>query len=166
MQKQTRTLWLALGSTVLLACAGATAETYKWTDSEGKVHYSDTPPPSNARETTTVSPKKRSSRSGPAPQADTKATPAPAAKTAQELDAEFRERQVKAAEKEAGDKKKAAENEEKKKNCEQSKANLARLQDGGRIARYNDKGEAEYLSEAEIAQEVVRARQTVDSWCK
>lgn len=34
-----------------LAFAPAGAELYKWTDDEGKVHYSDKPPPANARKT-------------------------------------------------------------------------------------------------------------------
>ena len=40
---------LMLIATLALAPAGA--ELYKWTDAEGKVHYSDKPPPANARKT-------------------------------------------------------------------------------------------------------------------
>jgi hypothetical protein len=153
----------------------AAAETYKWRDAEGKVHYSDQPPPASVKEATTVTPKKRSSHSAPAPQGDASpsdAKPAaakPAAdkpKTTQELDQEFKQRQVKAAEKAAEEKKKADEAAEKKQNCERARADVARLQDGGRLTRYNSKGEMEYMDDQQIAQELVRARKVADSWCK
>ncbi|HWA11909.1 MAG TPA: DUF4124 domain-containing protein [Burkholderiales bacterium] len=158
--------WLALAPGLLLAASLATAETYKWTDAEGKVHYSDQPPPPSVKDSRTVMPKKRSSHSGPAPAEVRPAAAAPAAKTPQELDAEFRERQVKAAEKEAEDRKKAAENEEKKRNCDQARANVARLQAGGRIARANARGETEYLDDQQIAEELAGARKVQDSWCQ
>ncbi len=181
MQNRTmQVVLLSLAAAFSFVATLATAETYKWTDSEGKVHYSDQPPPGNAgnvKDPTTLTPRKKTSRSGPAPQSDaaqsdaakTKGTakPAPAAaKTAQELDAEFKQRQVEAAEKEAAQKKLAQEAESKKKNCAQAQANVARLQTGGRIARANDKGETEYLDDAQIAQELLRAREAQDSWCK
>lgn len=159
----------------LLACASflaatAVAETYKWTDAEGKVHYSDQPPPSSVKNPTTVTPRKKTSRSAPEQESETAKTEgkqAPtAAKTTQELDAEFRQRRVEAAEKEAADRKAAQEAEEKRKNCEQSKANVARLKNGGRIARANDQGETEYLDDAQIEAEIARASQAADSWCK
>ena len=169
MHHRNRTAFLVLAAGTLFTMSAA-AETYKWTDAEGKVHYSDQPPPSNAKDPTTVTPRKKTSRSAPPPEDETKpadAKPAPAAaKTAQELDAEFRQRKVETAEKEAAQKKLAQEAESKKKNCAQAQANVARLQAGGRIARANDKGETEYLDDAQIAQELLRAREIQDSWCK
>jgi glutaredoxin len=35
---------------LLVAATAAHAETYRWVDAEGKVHYSDQPPPANARQ--------------------------------------------------------------------------------------------------------------------
>ena len=34
----------------LLACIGAQAEVYRWVDADGKVHYSDEPPPANIKQ--------------------------------------------------------------------------------------------------------------------
>jgi Domain of unknown function (DUF4124) len=167
---------LAAGLSFMVAPAGA--ETYKWTDADGKVIYSDQPPPANVKNPTTVTPRKKTSKSAPIPpdaagQGDAKvegkstAKPAPAAaKTAQELDAEFKQRQVEAAEKEAAQKKAARDAEDKNKNCEQAKANVALYKEGGRIARANAKGETEYLDDAQIAQELGRAQRLQDSWCK
>ena len=36
------------GLLLLLACASAAAQVYKWTDGQGTVHYTDTPPPAQA----------------------------------------------------------------------------------------------------------------------
>ncbi len=168
-QNRTRIALLVLAAGVSLTMPAA-AETYKWTDAEGKVHYSDQPPPSNVKNSTTVTPRKKTSRSAPSQEGEAKtgdAKPAPAAaKTTQELDAEFRQRQVEAAEKEAAQKKAAQEAENKKKNCDQARANVARLKAGGRLARTNDKGETEYLDDGQIAQELARANEVADSWCK
>jgi glutaredoxin len=38
-----------LGLALLLCAAGASAQMYKWTDAKGVVHFSDQPPPGNAR---------------------------------------------------------------------------------------------------------------------
>lgn len=169
MQNRIRTALVVLASGALFTMSAA-AETYKWTDAEGKMHYSDQPPPANAKDLTTVKPRKKTSRSAPPQEGDAvpaKAKPTPAAaKTAQELDAEFKKRQVESAEKEAAQKKLAQEAESKKKSCAQAQANVARLQTGGRITRANDKGETVYLDDAQIAQELLRAREVQDSWCK
>jgi glutaredoxin len=49
----TRILVGAACAAALLACLGAQAQSnvYKWTDKDGKVHFSDTPPPSDATAT-------------------------------------------------------------------------------------------------------------------
>ena len=185
MHKSVCAALLAVLAGTLAAVMPATAETYKWTDADGKVHYSDQPPPPSVKNSTTMSPKKRTSRSAPAaapeaqssPDAAAGASPKPAAgdsdtpkatgpKTPQELDAEFKQRQVKAAEEEAARRKADQELAEKNRNCQQARQNVARLEAGGRMTRYNDKGELEYLGDEDIAAELARARQIADSWCK
>lgn len=178
MYKSVRTALLATLAGICFAALPAAAETYKWTDAEGKVHYSDQPPPANIKNPATVTPRKRTSNPAPTPPADpdtdagtaTTSDAKPAAparpKTSQELDAEFKQRQVKAAEDEAARKKADQESADKKKNCAQATNNVKRLQEGGRMTRYNDKGEMEFMEDAEIAAELARARQVADSWCK
>ncbi len=142
----------------------ALGELYKWTDAEGKVHYSDQPPPPNVKQPVTVKPRRPAAAT--APDAAGTGTPEAAQKSYVEQDAEFNRRRVEAAEREAAAKKAADEAAEKKKNCEQAKAQLAGMQSGRRITRYNEKGEVVYLGDAEIAQETARAKQVVESWCK
>ncbi len=43
-------LQLALGTLLMLSMAGASAQLYKWTDAQGKVHFTDKPPPPNAKQ--------------------------------------------------------------------------------------------------------------------
>ncbi len=140
----------------------ALGELYKWTDAEGKVHYSDQPPPPNIKQPVVVKPRSP----GPTAAPEAEGTPAAGPKTLVEQDAEFNRRRVEAAEREAAEKKAAKEASEKQKNCERAKIQLAGIQSGGRITRYNDKGELVYLGDAEIAQETARAKQAADSWCK
>lgn len=155
-------LLTALACGCLLAMP-ALGDVYKWTDAEGKVHYSDQPPPPNVKQPVTVKPR---SPAAPTAAPEAAGTPAAAPKSFEEQDAEFNRRRVEAAEREAAEKKAAKEAAEKKKNCEQAKAQLARMQSGARITRYNEKGETVYLGDAEIAQETARAKQAADSWCK
>jgi hypothetical protein len=44
------TRWIPMMVAALLAVPAA-AELYKWVDADGKVHYTDTPPPANAKKT-------------------------------------------------------------------------------------------------------------------
>lgn len=180
MPRLVRAAILAALAAACMAGTSATAQMYKWVDAEGKVHYSDQPPPPNARKSTTMGARKPGTRSAPETEAQSTeaesgqeetataaAKPSPVRpKTAQELDAEFRQRQLKAAEEEAQRRKEQEELAEKNKNCQQAKNNVARLQAGGRISRTNDQGESEILGDAELAAELARARQIADSWCK
>ncbi len=74
---------------------------------------------------------------------------------------------MEAAEREAAEKKAAKEVAEKKKNCEQAKAQVARAQSGvTHQLRTTTRVRSMYLNDAEIAQEIARAQQVADSWCK
>lgn len=158
----TSALLTALACICLLAMP-ALGELYKWTDAEGKVHYSDQPPPPNVKQPVTVKPRVPGATTAvPEPAG----APAAAPKTHVEQEAEFNRRRVEAAEREAAAQKAAEAAEERKKTCAQAQTQLAALQSGGRITRLNDKGVLVYLSDAEIAQEIGRAKQVADSWCK
>ncbi len=149
---------------VAFAACPASAEMYKWTDAEGKVHYSDQPPPANVKQQTTVTPRKSSAPSATAP-AKSDAPPAKA-KTYVEQEAEFRKRQVETAEREAAEKKKADEIAERKRNCEQVRVQLKGLQAGGRVTQTNAQGDREYMSDAQIAQEIDRLKKAEAGLCR
>jgi len=150
-------------SKILLACAvlllplAALAQIYQWKDAEGKVQYSDQPPPAAARQERTVAPRAAAAVSAP---------PAPA-RSHQDQDAAFRQRQVEQEESKAAREKENVAAEERKRNCEMAQGNLRNLQIGGRHVRYDAKtGERIYLSDNEISQSIKDAQRSVDEWCK
>jgi len=150
-----RYLPLALWALVLPAWA----DLYKWTDDKGNVHYSDKPPEGGVKSSESM--KLPKAVSAAPPQA-----PATKAKTAAELDMDFRKRQVQAAEAQAKAQKDAEASEDRKRNCTRANAQVAQLERGGRIARPGPNGEQVYMSDEEIAKELVNARKVADSWCK
>lgn len=139
-----------------VAQAGVT----RWVDAEGKVHYSDQPPPPTAKSQKTL---------------DLKASPAlPIAapdskggeKSLAEKDLESRKRRVQAEETATKQARDQEEAKSKKANCEQARNQLQALQEGQRIAKFNEKGERVFLEDSDRAQAIEAAKKTVDSWCK
>ena len=159
-------LLLALICGAWLTTTSVVAETYKWKDADGKIHYSDQPPPANAKEETTLKPRKPATAAAAAPAAAGKGAPATKTKTYVDQEADFKKRQVEAAKREEEEKKKTAEAAEKKQNCDRARAQLKSLQAGGRVSQTNAKGEREYMSDVQIAQAIEGAKKSADSWCK
>ena len=149
---------IIFGLGVLFAAAAA-AQQYKWVDQNGKVQYGDVPPPGV-----------KAQRLRPPPGG---AAPAPAAaakkdeKGAKALspEAAYRKRQEDAQK----ENEKAAQAEQeaaaKRENCVRAQESLRTLESGQRIARTDAKGERYYLEDAQIAQEITRARQIVRESC-
>src|ERR1035437_5272920 len=136
-------LSVALGLALCVALP-ASAQMYKWVDSDGKVQYSDKPPPSNIKTEKLREPARAAST--PAASDAKGGTPKDAAKagpkTAAEQEQAFRKRQLDAA-----------------------KAALANLQIGGRQMRIDEKGERVFLDDQQIVQETDRARQEAAAAC-
>ena len=142
---------------VILACALAlapvvSAQLYKYVDKDGKTVYTDQPPAS-------VDPKQvnipSSAIGGAAP-----------AKTYVDRDKEMQKGRDKAKE---GDKK-AAENaakaREDEERCTVARTAFQHYSEGGRIAKYNEKGERVMLGDAEIDAERDKARRQMETDCK
>lgn len=145
-------LWILL---LLALPLGASAELYRWVDAQGRVHYSDSPPPANATSTKTLN--------TPAP-----ASPAPAAapKSWQEKEMEFRQRRAAEAEAQAKKEKEAEEARQKQANCEAARKNLQLLESGQRVVTVNAQGEREFLDDAARQKAINDARKAVETWCK
>ena len=148
---------IIFGIGVLFAAAAA-AQQYKWVDQNGKVQYGDVPPPGV-----------KAQRLKPPPGAPS--APAAAAKKdekgakALSPEAAYRKRQEDAQK----ENEKAAQAEQeaaaKRENCVRAQESLRTLESGQRIARTDAKGERYYLEDAQIAQEITRARQMVRESC-
>jgi len=157
---------MRLGAALLLAALAAAAsagEIYHWKDKEGRANYADTPPPGNTP-TRTLS--GRVTEFPVPPQPENAQGAKSGATSAAEEAVELRKRQAQAADKQAQAEKAAADAVERRTNCERARNQLAALESGQRVARFNDKGEREYLDDAQRAQETDFARKAADSWCK
>jgi len=158
-------------SLALCVALPASAQTYKWVDSNGKVQYSDKPPPSNVKtEKLRAPPAAASAPAGAAAAADAKGgAQKDAAKAGPRTPAEreqaFRKRQLEAAKAQEEEAKKQAQARDKEENCKRAKAAVANLELGGRQARIDEKGERIFLTDQQIAQETAKAQQEAAAAC-
>ncbi len=127
----------------------------KWVDADGKVHYSDTPPPDVTTETVRNIAGKD--------QADISAASAP--KSTAERTAELKKSRLakdEAAQKQA---QKDAEAEARKKNCATARENAQALAQSPRIVTYDANGAATFMDDATRAQRLEEANKEVSSSC-
>jgi hypothetical protein len=159
-------LSVALGLALCLALP-ASAQMYKWVDADGKVQYSDKPPPSNIKTEKLRIPAQAASApaasegKGAGSKDAAKAGP----KTAAEQDQAFRKRQLDAAKAQDEDAQKQAEARDRAESCKRAKAALANLQIGGRQMRIDEKGERVFLDDQQIVQETAKAQQEAGAAC-
>lgn len=152
-------LFIALA--ILLATATVAAQVYKWVDKDGKVQYTDTPPPPGAAK---ADPKKVETGTSATPAES--AAAAPAGKSLQERAKDFDKRRSNEADKA----KKDAEAEKVAKNnedvCRQTRASLFDLETGRPIYRFNEKGEREIVGEEQRLADMAKARELIAATCK
>ena len=136
-----------------LACAAlaapVSAATYKWTDANGRVVYSDIPPQGNVKyETVGVA----------AAPANVKAVQDLAAR-----EVALKKRQAEAADKDKKDEEKRAEVAKLTEQCDRAQANVRNLAaEQIPMMRYNEKGEAFYLDDATRRRE----RTEIETWMR
>ena len=144
---------------IVLACALAlapiaSAQMYKYVDKNGKTVYTDQPPPEADPKAMRI-PSSATGSSAPAP-----------AKSAVQQDKELQKGREKQAE--AGKKadEAAAYAKAQEERCNSAKGAYEQYAQGGRIARINEKGEKEFLGDAEIDAARERARAQMEQACK
>lgn len=160
-------LAMAIGLALFFA-APASAQLYKWVDSNGKVQYSDKPPPSNIKteRLRTPPPAPSPAAAGESKEGAQKDAAKTGPRTAKEQEQAFRKRQIDARKADDEAAQKQAETGEKAENCKRAKAALASLQIGGRMARIDEKGERVIMGDLEIAQATAKAQQEADAACR
>lgn len=136
---------------------GANAEMYKWKDKKGRIHYSDTPPGSGAV---------RVIKARPGGGSKTMAQPADPAKTYIDQEAEFRKRRVEADEAEAKKKQEVAKAEARKHECNEARGHLRALEEGGRLVKYDDKGERVFLDDKARESDMAKTKKYLADNCK
>jgi|SRR5450759_910052 hypothetical protein len=149
---------------LMLASTNTFAAISKWVDAQGQVHYSDQPPPPEAKAETLRS---ASDTEGTAGTSGVNATSAPAApKTIAEREAELKKAQQ--AKEAAADKaaQKQAATEAIKANCATAQQNLRTLQEGIRMVEVDANGERSYLDDNQRQQRIAKTQQDVSNYCK
>jgi hypothetical protein len=167
-------LGLAVGL-CLLATEPAFAQ-WKWKDGNGRVQYSDLPPPQGVPDKDILqrpasSTARRQGPAGAPAAADGAASAASApvpvlAPKGQDPELEARRRKTEqedAARKKAEADKMAVARAE---NCKRARAYAQQLDEGLRISRTNDKGEREFIDDRTRAEESRRAREVIANDCR
>jgi len=142
-------------TTLFFFATPATAEMYRWVDTQGKVHYSDQPPVEKSKSSKTLS----------IPNQPT-APSAESTKSWQEKELDYKKRQAAAAESETKKKKEADDAKAKVENCDKARKSLKALEEGGRINTYDEKGNRSVMDDAQRAKAMTDAKKSVSEWCK
>ena len=154
----------------LTAAPDASAQ-YKWRDANGRLVYSDMPPPTSIAPDAVLqapglrAPADRSGTGAEAAKAPAGAAGSPAAASVADRELEFRKRRMERAESE----RKAAEEAGKARQlaaaCEETRAELRTLESGMRMSRVNERGEREFIDDAQRAARMEAARKTSREQC-
>lgn len=145
----------------------AAAQVYSWRDKDGRLNYADQPPASGEVRLL-HDPRQRQAQATPAARSsgDATVTASNKPKTLADRELEFRQRRAEAAEAEAKEEKAAAEMADRQRYCEQLRNQLAALNSGQRVSRFNSAGEREYLDDAARAAEIDRQQQQLEQNCQ
>lgn len=159
-----------IGLAMALCVGVAHAQQYKWKDARGRTVYGDVPPA--GVKATPIGPVPAAPAAAPAaPAAGTETAKAAGAKDAKPLtpaekEMEFRRRVKEAQEAAAKQAEKDKAERDRQENCELAREQERTLASGQRVARVDEKGERYYVNDAQRAQELAKARQSVSEWCK
>ena len=164
-----RALPALLTTLLCMTLAQPAAAQWKWRDAQGRVQYSDRPPPNAVPERDILS-RPAAARTGPggnsppasASPASGPAAAAPAASSASGS-AEARRRATEEASRRAEEERQARQRSE---NCARARDYARTVESGQRIARTNDRGEREFLDDSQRAAELNRAREVIASDCR
>lgn len=156
-----------LCSLVLLTLAPVAQAQWKWRDADGRVQYSDRPPPGQVQEKDILSRPSASARRAMSAPLNVAATPAsaPASATAPGKSASDAAKAEKAEkERKAAEEKQRAEMNAQ--NCKQAQDQMKLIESGVRIRMTNDKGEREVLDDSARQAQIKQAQAVISVSCK
>jgi hypothetical protein len=134
----------------------ATAETYRWKDSNGRTMISDTPPPGTTRQ----------SKSTYAPLPTPPEKPLEATKSTADRELEFKKRQQETKEKAEKESKEKIALADKTENCNRARQQLSMLESGQRISSLDSNGERKFMEDPERQKEIEQTRKYLAESCK
>jgi hypothetical protein len=153
---------------------------WAWKDGNGRLVYSDRPPPSDIKPANVVRQPNTQVLANPAPSSgplddsgkpldaknpDAKNPTPGGPKTVAEREMEFRKRQQERADSEKKAADEQTKNAVKTAECDRARGYLKSLEDGVRITRTDASGNREFLDDAQRATEVDRTRKIIQSTC-
>lgn len=147
---------LFIAVAILLATATVAAQVYKWVDKDGKVQYSDTPPPASAT-------KSEAKKVDTSPAAAAIGAPP---KSLQDKGKDFDKRKTEVAEKAKKSELDQKTAEINAANCSDARGSLRDLETGRPITRTSESGSREYLDDEGRQAEMAKARKAVADFCK
>lgn len=164
-------LRLAGGLLVCLLLAAPAAAQWAWRDENGRLVFSDRPPPAGVKAESIV--RQPGAQSAPLPpttdsgevKAGAKGETKTGPKTIADREMEFRKRQQERAEAEKKQAEEQAQAARKAQECERARGYLRSLEEGQRIARTDAQGNREVLDDAQRAAEIQRMREVVSRNC-
>jgi len=140
---------------LLLALPSAvSAQVHVWKDAEGQTHYADVPPP--GVESTEVNVNAPASTG----------TGSTSSKSLAEQEEEFRQRRTQRHEEAQKEADKGARTARVAAQCESARGQLAAIESGRRMVRYNSKGEAEFLTDEERKSHADDLRKLIKERCQ
>ncbi len=143
---------------LMLASANTFAAISKWVDAQGRVHYSDQPPPPEVKAETLRSASDTEGTAG--------ISGVTAPKTIAEREAGLKKAQQ--AKQAAADKatKEQANAEAIKTNCANAQQSLRTLQDGMRMVEIDANGEHSFINDDQRKGRIAKAQQDISTYCK
>lgn len=148
--------FLILLTTLAMALSASStwAKMYKWVDEEGQTHYTQTPPPDNAREQGSVAP--------PPPPAESPEKAAERFEKIRQSLQEDIEAEQKAEEEQQENRKTAKEQANR---CNKAKTWLRQLESNTRLREVNEDGEYVLLDNSVRQERLKKARELVEKEC-
>lgn len=144
--------------TVLCLVSPLQAEIYKWTDEQGRVHFSDKPPGKDALQYQLRKPVSPDSSSSPGSLSEAERR-AKQRKLMESLEADRFEKEQAAA-------KQKQQQAVRARNCQYARAELRASRDANLIYDYDSKGNKIYLSEAQKQKYLNSKYAAVRKWCE
>ena len=156
--------------TIVLLSAPVYAEIYKWQDKDGRILYSDIPPPSNIKNEPMLGkkiPKSPAQLANPGNADLQQPKDSPGSKVAvpSSKDEAALKRAKDADTQMKIDEAKQAELRLRQENCANAKRDFAMFNNGGRIVTTDMKGDFQYMGDDDIAKGKANAQQAIAKFC-
>ena len=157
--------WLWGAAAVMLICALPAQAQYQWRDANGRMVFSDQPPPPSVKPENVLRADPMPS-SGARPEAARRSSGTAGQDQAADRELARRQKANEQADKAERERQQAEQTQRLARACEEARTELRTLESGMRMARINKDGEREYLDDAERDKRIATIRRDLNQSCK